>query len=112
MLRQRRRRSTASAILVAARGGTDDHQPVGHAHSTTGLGFGYGFETVDRYGAKGMASVGSFGWGGAYGTTYWVDPKAHMVAVMMIQLLPGNAGPIADRFNATVYQALLDVPVR
>ena len=31
---------------------------------------------------------------------------------MMIQLLPGNAGPITDRFNATVYQALLDVPVR
>ena len=59
-----------------------------------------------------MASVGSFSWGGAYGTTYWVDPKAHMVAVMMIQLLPGNAGPITDRFNATVYQALLDVPVR
>jgi hypothetical protein len=35
-----------------------------------------------------------------------------MVAVMMVQLLPGNAGPIADRFDATLYQALLDVPVR
>jgi len=85
---------------------------LGTLYSTNGLGFGYGFETVERYGAKGMASVGSFSWGGAYGTTYWVDPKAHMVAVMMVQLLPGNAGPIADRFNATVYQALLDVPVR
>ena len=40
---------------------------VGTLHSTTGLGFGLGFETTDRYGANGMDSVGSFGWGGAYG---------------------------------------------
>ena len=46
----------------------------GTLHSTTGLGFGFGFETVDRYGAKGMAPVGSFNWGGAYGSTYEVDP--------------------------------------
>src|SRR6185295_10367027 len=42
----------------------------GTLHSTSGLGFGFGFETTDRYGAKGMDSVGSFGWGGAYGSTY------------------------------------------
>src|SRR6185503_7064064 len=41
----------------------------GGLHSSTGLGFGFGFETVDRYGAKGMAAVGTFGWGGAYGST-------------------------------------------
>ena len=40
----------------------------GTLHSTTGLGFGLGFETVDRYGANGLAGVGAFGWGGAYGT--------------------------------------------
>ena len=39
-----------------------------------GLGFGYGFETHDKYGISGMESVGSFGWGGAYGTYYRVDP--------------------------------------
>ena len=39
----------------------------GTLHSTNGLGFGLGFETVDRYGASGMAAVGAFGWGGAYG---------------------------------------------
>jgi hypothetical protein len=27
----------------------------GTLHSTTGLGFGLGFQTVDRYGASGMA---------------------------------------------------------
>jgi CubicO group peptidase (beta-lactamase class C family) len=85
---------------------------LGTLYSSSGLGFGYGFETVERYGAKGMESVGSFGWGGAYGTTYWIDPKARMVAVMMVQLLPGNAGQLTDRFTSTLYQSMLDVPTK
>ena len=35
---------------------------VGTLHSQSGLGFGLGFETTDRYGANGMDSVGSYGW--------------------------------------------------
>jgi CubicO group peptidase (beta-lactamase class C family) len=76
----------------------------GTLHSTEGLGFGLGFETVDRYGASGMASVGSFGWGGAYGTLYQVDRQAHLVTVLMIQLMP-NKTDIQQKFMATVYQA-------
>jgi len=78
---------------------------VGTLHSTTGLGYGLGFETTDRYGANGMDSVGSFGWAGAYGSIYRVDPKAHLVLVMMVQMLP-NAGDIGQRFPTLVYQAL------
>jgi CubicO group peptidase (beta-lactamase class C family) len=78
----------------------------GTLHSTTGLGFGLGFETVDRYGASGMASVGAFGWSGAYGTTYQVDPKSHTVIVMMIQLMP-NTTDIRTKFLTSVYQALV-----
>ena len=80
---------------------------VGTLHSTTGLGFGLGFEVTERYGANGMDSVGSFGWGGAYGSTYRVDPKTKMILVMMIQMLP-NTTNIAERFNALVYQSLAD----
>jgi len=79
----------------------------GTLHSTTGLGFGYGFETVDRYGAKQMAGVGAFGWGGAYGTVYQVDPQTKTVIVLMIQLLP-NSTDIQDKFLTSVYQAILD----
>ncbi len=75
-------------------------------HSTTGLGFGLGFETVDRYGAKGMAAVGAFGWGGAYGSTYQVDPASHSVVVLMIQLIP-NMTDIQTKYSDLVYQALL-----
>jgi CubicO group peptidase (beta-lactamase class C family) len=80
---------------------------VGTLHSASGLGFGLGFEVTERYGANGMDSVGSFGWGGAYGSSYRVDPKTKMVLVMMIQMLPNTTG-IAERFNALVYQSLSD----
>jgi CubicO group peptidase (beta-lactamase class C family) len=79
----------------------------GTLHSTTGLGFGFGFETVDRYGAKGMAEVGTFGWGGAYGSTYEVDRASHMVVVLMIQLMP-NQTDIQPKFSNAVYQALVN----
>ena len=78
---------------------------VGTLHSTSGLGFGLGFETVDRFGANGMSSVGAFGWGGAYGSAYRVDPEARLVMVLMIQLVP-NATDIGQVFPSLVYQAL------
>jgi CubicO group peptidase (beta-lactamase class C family) len=83
---------------------------IGTLHSPNGLGYGYGFETTDRFGANGMESAGSFGWGGAYGSSYRVDPKTRTVTVMMIQMLPNVSAGIAERFSATVYQSLLDSP--
>jgi CubicO group peptidase (beta-lactamase class C family) len=79
---------------------------VGSLHSTTGLGFGLGFETTDRYGANGLDSVGAFGWGGAYGTLYRVDPAARLVMVFMIQLIPRGDTDIREKFPTLVYQAL------
>jgi CubicO group peptidase (beta-lactamase class C family) len=84
---------------------------VGTLHSATGLGFGLGFETTDRYGANGMDSAGAFGWGGAYGTVYRVDPEARLVLVLMIQLIP-NATDIRTTFPTAVYQALVDPSAR
>src|SRR6267143_2030576 len=78
---------------------------VGTLHSSTGLGLGLGFETTDRVGANGLDPAGAFGWGGAYGSVYRVDPKAHLVLVLMIQMLP-NASDIGSRFPTLVYQAL------
>jgi CubicO group peptidase (beta-lactamase class C family) len=81
----------------------------GTLHSTTGLGFGLGFETVDRYGAHLMASVGSYRWGGAYGSTYLVDPDARLVVVFMIQLIP-NRTEVSTKFVNLVYQAMMEPP--
>jgi CubicO group peptidase (beta-lactamase class C family) len=79
---------------------------VGALHSANGLGFGLGFETTDRYGANGMDAVGSFGWGGAYGTVYRIDPEARLTILLMINQLP-NTTDIRTRYPAMVYQALV-----
>lgn len=79
----------------------------GTLHSTNGLGFGLGFQTVDRYGASGLAGVGAFGWGGAYGTTYQVDTQSRAVVVLMIQLMP-NGTDIQTKYSSLVYQSLLE----
>ena len=83
----------------------------GTLFSQTGMGFGLGFETVDRLGAKGMYSVGSFGWGGAYGSTYMVDPVERMIVVFMINQMPMRSD-VASKFPTLVYQALTDVAPR
>jgi CubicO group peptidase (beta-lactamase class C family) len=52
-----------------------------------------------------MSSTGAYGWGGAYGSIYRVDPEARLVMVMMIQLMP-NTTDIREVFPTLVYQAL------
>lgn len=79
---------------------------IGALYGGMGRGFGFGFETTERYGANGMSSVGSFGWGGAYGTLGRADPKERLVMVLMIQLLPDRS-TLRDRFPNLVYQALV-----
>jgi CubicO group peptidase (beta-lactamase class C family) len=79
---------------------------IGDLKSPRGLGFGFGFETHDRYGVNGMDSVGSWGWGGAYGTWYRVDPKERLVTVLMYQMMPNDSG-LTDKFRSSIYQALI-----
>jgi CubicO group peptidase (beta-lactamase class C family) len=85
---------------------------VGTLHNDDGLGFGLGFQTVDRPGANGFASVGAFGWSGAYGSVYEVDPKERLVIVLMLQVVPYYGSGIREAFKAAVYQALLPPPGR
>ena len=72
-----------------------------------GVGFGLGFRVVEDVGAHGApGSEGVYGWGGAYHSSYWVDPERELVAVYLAQLIP--AGNLDDhaRFRALVYQAI------
>jgi CubicO group peptidase (beta-lactamase class C family) len=74
-----------------------------------GQGFGLGFSVVTDVGARGEpGSLGEFGWGGAYHSTYWVDPVEKLVVVYLTQLNP--AGDIDDfaRLRALIYQAIVD----
>jgi CubicO group peptidase (beta-lactamase class C family) len=74
-----------------------------------GQGFGLGFWVTKELGKNGEpGSVGAFGWDGAYHTTYWVDPAEKLVAVFMTQLLPATGSDAQAKFNALVYQAIVE----
>ncbi|MCY3968461.1 MAG: serine hydrolase, partial [Acidobacteria bacterium] len=61
---------------------------------------------LDGVAARGdHRSTGSFGWGGAFGTSYWVDPQEDLTAVLMVQT-PG--GPLRVDFQNAVMQAIVD----
>jgi CubicO group peptidase (beta-lactamase class C family) len=71
-------------------------------------GFGLGFRVITDLGqSQRPASVGSYSWGGIWGTSFWVDPKEKLLGVMMIQRYPTTSVPIADVFQAMAYQAIV-----
>jgi CubicO group peptidase (beta-lactamase class C family) len=78
---------------------------IGSLYRAEGQGFGLAFDTVLQYGANGLAAPGNFGWGGAYGSLYRVDPQARLTIVLMIQLMP-NQTDFRDKFLNIVYSAL------
>ncbi|HXK09652.1 MAG TPA: serine hydrolase domain-containing protein [Vicinamibacteria bacterium] len=78
-----------------------------------GRGFGLGFDVVEdlgKAGQYGYGSVGAFGWGGAYHTIYWADPKEKLVALLMTQLLPAGGSDLHAKFRALVYQSIVGPP--
>jgi CubicO group peptidase (beta-lactamase class C family) len=77
-------------------------------YRSPGSGFGLGFEILEDPGLAGQyGSAGRFGWGGAYGTNYWVDPSDELVAVYMIQFPTAAARDLSTRFRNLVYQAMV-----
>jgi CubicO group peptidase (beta-lactamase class C family) len=77
--------------------------------SAQGEGFSLGgFRTLDRAGARGrVESVGTFDWGGAYGSGYAVDPRERLVFVFLMQELP-HVTRVSDAIPMLVYQALVE----
>lgn len=82
---------------------------LGQVAFAPGQGFGLGFYVVEDVGARGLpGSVGEFGWGGAYHTSYWVDPAEELVVVYMTQLIPAGDLDDHEKVRALVYQAIVD----
>ncbi len=68
--------------------------------------FGLGFVVVSDVGKRGeLSSVGSYAWGGAFNTVFWIDPSEQLIGVYMSQARPTNSD-LGDRFATLVYQAL------
>ncbi len=68
--------------------------------------FGLGFEIVtDKSSADGSRNAGSFAWGGFFGTTYWADPKEHLICLIMTQQNPNSHYQLSAQFEQLVYAA-------
>jgi CubicO group peptidase (beta-lactamase class C family) len=73
-----------------------------------GLGFGLGFSVVMDIGQSGtLGSVGTYSWGGAFNTNFWIDPKEDLIGISMTQYsIPLQ--PIRQEFQILAYQAVID----
>jgi CubicO group peptidase (beta-lactamase class C family) len=75
-----------------------------------GQGYGLGVSVTDSIARRGEpASVGQYGWNGAYGTLWMNDPKEEMTILLMIQTAwPETAPRIQRDFRTLVYQSFDD----
>lgn len=69
--------------------------------------FGLGFRVLTDLGAAGhLGSVGSYGWGGAFGTYFFIDPKEEMIGIFMVQIAPYTHLNIRQEFQNLATQAI------
>ena len=86
---------------------TVNHLPADMASLLPGTGFGLGFAVASDLGASGQpGSVGEYSWGGAYHTSYWVDPAEKLTVVYMTQVLPAPGLDDFAKVRALIYQAV------
>jgi CubicO group peptidase (beta-lactamase class C family) len=76
-----------------------------HFWETRGWGLGLGVITTRNDLAD---SPGRFGWDGAFGTSWYVDPREDLVGVLMIQRRPDRLAlpPVTLDFWTSVYQLI------
>jgi len=71
-----------------------------------GEGYGLSVRVVTDHAARGtMLSDGTYGWTGAQGTHFFVDPKEELVGVLMVQT---SNGEIQREFEDLVAQSVVD----
>lgn len=70
-------------------------------------GWGLGIGVVTAHHAIG-GNPGRFGWDGAFGTSWWVDPSEGLVCVLMTQRRPDALAipPLTRDFTTSVYQLI------
>ena len=73
-----------------------------------GHGFGLGFAVKTALGEHTEpGSIGTYGWSGAAGTAFFVDPTEALFAIIMVQA-PGQLDEVRELFRQLVYAAIDD----
>jgi CubicO group peptidase (beta-lactamase class C family) len=78
--------------------------PVGES---AGVGFGLGFGVSLDQGEIGeIGSTGTYSWGGAAGTKFWIDPVEKLIGIFMVQSIPHKTR-LGDQFKVLTYQSIV-----
>ena len=82
-----------------------------HHDGWFGLGFsivnGKASKDTDDKAPKGTPeSVGTYSWGGAAGTLFWIDPEKELIGLLMTQI--SDVSSSHDQFKVLTYQALTE----
>ncbi|MEM5434152.1 serine hydrolase domain-containing protein [Paraburkholderia diazotrophica] len=83
---------------------------IGHVQ-WSGQGFGLGLSIVDDPAQQlplGYRSTGSFGWPGAFGTSWFADPVENMIGQMLIQRRSVEPFDMVVEFERRLYDAIDD----
>jgi CubicO group peptidase (beta-lactamase class C family) len=74
-----------------------------------GLGFGLGFEVRLASGEAALPGVvGEYGWAGAGGTLFWIEPKDQLIALYMAQVSDADRPRLLSQFRSMVQASVVD----
>ncbi len=79
-----------------------------------GYGWGYGFGLgvrTDLIESTSIGSIGTYGWGGAACTQFFIDPKEELIALVFSQVFNFGFKPgfrLDQEFEKAVYQAIIN----
>ncbi len=74
-----------------------------------GYGFGLGYSVLtDPAKAAEPLTPGTFSWGGAWGTIFWVDPAEDMIGVFMTQITSYRHLNVRPLLGVTATQAIVE----
>jgi CubicO group peptidase (beta-lactamase class C family) len=87
---------------------TNAKKPTAGVKPANGAGFGLGFQVVtDAAEHQRIGSLGAYDWAGAASTSFFIDPKEQIIAIMMTQKMPTDMRVMAE-FRTMVYQAIIE----
>ena len=73
-------------------------------NGTDNFGLGFGI-TSARAAAREVRGEGTISWGGYFGTTYWADPKNHVIGLIMTQQSPNSHADFEPRVEQIIYSS-------
>ena len=74
-----------------------------------GYGFGLGGAVLtDPAKAPDALSIGTWSWGGAWGTVFWIDPVEELIPILLIQITSYSHFSIRPLFSVVASQTVVD----